>query len=210
MGRIIKILLVIGIAIFFCVIGEIVWRYIDEDYANKIKMQTWANRIAEYKEDSNKLSLDEKLLAVFGGVDSSRVLKSIGCVQGFFGYINSEYLIKIPSSIYTESESYKEYDLAENSLYCELLIFPPDSAHLANICTDIIIMNYPKPERTIKSSDGKVKVLMIEQTNLSGRQINKAFIEIEHIEFLDTLNNNRKIDIKNKLLWEVLYLGTPG
>ena len=58
MGKLIKILLIIGITIFAYTTGEIAWRYIDEDYTNKLKVETWNRRIAEFeKEQSEKTQI---------------------------------------------------------------------------------------------------------------------------------------------------------
>ena len=51
MKKTIKILLIIGIGIFAIKYGEIAWRYIDEDYGNKVKAETWKRRVAEFQEE---------------------------------------------------------------------------------------------------------------------------------------------------------------
>jgi hypothetical protein len=118
--------------------------------------------------------------------------------------------LRIPETIYGELESNKEYILEESKIVCELFIFKRDSSHLANICTDFIIINYPKPLRIIKSVKGKINVLIGNNEQLWGNEVNNAYIKIMNLEFIDTLNNKRKIEIKEKYLWKVLNLGTPG
>ena len=54
MKKAIKILLIIGIAFFAIKYGEIVWRYIDKDYGNKVKVETWQRRVAEFQEEQKQ------------------------------------------------------------------------------------------------------------------------------------------------------------
>lgn len=41
-------------AFFAIKYGEIAWRYIDEDYGNKVKVETWKRRVAEFQEEQIK------------------------------------------------------------------------------------------------------------------------------------------------------------
>lgn len=143
MNRFIKVLLLAGFLVLVIKVGEIIWRHIDKDYSNKVKVETWTNRLSEFQKQETEHSIDIKLEDYFENIDSADIIESVGCFQGYFGYLNSEHVIRIPSSIYTEKETNKEYDLSEKGLQCELLIFEKDSSHLANICTDIIVVNYP-------------------------------------------------------------------
>lgn len=210
MSKTIKILLSIGFLILIIKVGEIARRYIDKDYANKVKVETWNSRLAEFQKQNIETPLNEKLESFLGTIDSSSILESVGCIQGYFGHLSSEYVLKIPSSIYTEKETMKEYNLNERGLQCELLVFEKDSSHLANICTDVIIMNYPKTKKTIKSIGGTMKVFIGNKEELWGNKVNNSYIKINKIEFIDSLNNNKKIVFKDKFLWKVINLGTPG
>lgn len=53
MKRTVKILLIVGMAIFVIKYGEIAWRYIDEDYRNKVQVETWKRRILEFQKEQN-------------------------------------------------------------------------------------------------------------------------------------------------------------
>jgi len=60
-AKIIKILLIIGMAIFAYTIGEIAWRYIDKDYANKLKVEIWNSRIAEFEKEQSEKARAKKV-----------------------------------------------------------------------------------------------------------------------------------------------------
>jgi len=49
-------------AIFAYTIREIAWRYIDEDYANKLKVETWNRRIAEFEKEQSEKSRTKKVV----------------------------------------------------------------------------------------------------------------------------------------------------
>ena len=152
----------------------------------------------------------KKIDEIFGEIDSTKIVSSIGCIEGYFGHISPKYVLRIPATIYNYQENIQEYTFDQNGLSCELLVFEQDSSHLANICTDIIIVNYPKPKRTIKSIGGYIKVYNGNPRELWGEIVNNTYIEIIKIEFIDSLENNQKIIVKDKIFWEVPYLGVPG
>ncbi len=154
--------------------------------------------------------INEKLSSIFGEIDSTKIINSIGCIQGYFGHISPEYVLKISSKIYSQNESTQEYNFGQNGLQCELLVFEKDSSHLANICTDVLFVNYPEPKRTIKSIKGRMKVFNGNPRELWGEKVNNTYIEIRELEFVDSLDDNRKIIVKDKIFWEVPYLGVPG
>ncbi len=162
------------------------------------------------KDSLQKVNVEKKLTDIFGAIDSSKIITSIGCDQGFFGYISSQYILKIPSGIYYSYENTQEYKNSVLGLPCELYVYENDSSHLANICTDLIIMNLPKPVRKLESINNDIKVYKGNPIELWGSIVNRIYIKIEKIEFRDTLNNNHKIEIKDLYLWEVPFLGTPG
>jgi len=75
--------------------------------------------------------------------------------------VSPEFVLRIPEMIYSEQENVREYDYSKDSIQYEIFVFEKDSAHLANICTDVLIMNYPKPKRKIKNVvQGKIKVFI--------------------------------------------------
>lgn len=171
--------------------------------------ETNSNKDTPNKKEKS-ITLEENLYNIFGKVDSTNILNSIGCTHGYFGHLSSEFVIRIPSSIYSRQEHKKEYNLLNGGLQCELLIFEKDSSHLANLCSDIAVVNFPKPKRRLNAVQGKIKVFFGNTEELWGRQVNNAYIKIENLEFIDTINHHRKIEIKEKFLWQVLNLGTPG
>lgn len=158
---------------------------------------------------SNSLYLKSKLEDLFGKVDSTKILHAVGCTQGYFAYVSAEFVLRIPASIYSEMEGEKEFNLERDGIQCDLFVFEKDSSHLANICTDIILTNYPTHKRKLKSIQGDIKVFMGNKEELWGKEINNAYIKIENMEFVDSINH-RKIVIKDKYLWDVLNLGLPG
>jgi hypothetical protein len=161
-------------------------------------------------EKESAINLERKLNSIFGEVDSLKILRSIGCSQGYFAYISPTYVLRIPSYIYNELEILKEYNQATERLSCELWVFEKDSAHLGNICTDLIDVNLPKPKRVLNSFQGRIKVYFGDKEEVWGNETCKGFIWIKEMEFIDPLHNNKKILIKDKYLWKVINLGTPG
>ena len=160
--------------------------------------------------ESESLAIEKKLENVFGKIDSTKILNSIGCVQGYYDYISSEYVVRIPYSIYSNIESRKEYSLGKKGNECELLVFEKDNSNLSNICTDIILINSPKPKRVLRSVQGKMRVFIGNEEGLWGNFVNNTYIHIERVVFVDTLSNNKRIMIENKYLWKVLNKGIPG
>ena len=163
------------------------------------------NKSSEFIDEN---SSDKKVLQE--PTDKDKVVDAVGCIEGFFGLIDHNLVLKLPTDIYrpriielNEKQKPTIYNTDENGLRCELQIFEKDSAHLANICTDIQMVNYPKKIRTLRSIDGKLSVVH-EKIN------DELYIHIEKITFIDSLNQNRIIEIKEKIFWKTPYLGIPG
>lgn len=176
---------------------------------------TYDNNLTQEEIDEQQqeviIPLQENLENIFGTVDSTKIVDAFGCVQGYFGYISSEYILRIPASIYTENESITKYNIDTNKIECELLIFKKDSANFGNICTDVIITNFfPKPLRVIKGVSENMTVLIGDKEELWGNEVNNAYIKIDKLEFIDSLNSNKRIIIEDKIFWKVINSGTPG
>ncbi|MEZ4818329.1 MAG: hypothetical protein R2776_10250 [Flavobacteriaceae bacterium] len=62
MKKTIKILLIIGIAFFAIKYGEIVWRYLNEDYRHKVKVETWQRRVTEFQEAQDQKEQSKEIV----------------------------------------------------------------------------------------------------------------------------------------------------
>lgn len=210
MKKAIKIAISIAVLVLVVSVGERVRVYFDGDYRAHIQAKTWNERVSDYIENIEAESLANDLFSTFGKVDSVQILESIGCYGGYFGRLDSKYVLKIPSSIYSEEKGTTTYSLDELGEPCELIIFNKGEAHLGNICTDLIQIGLPKANRILTTTTGKIKVYIGNPEPLWRDTVNNAYVEIERMTFFDSESNQKKIEIKHKYLWKVVNLGTPG
>ncbi|MBK7569223.1 MAG: hypothetical protein IPI31_15485 [Bacteroidetes bacterium] len=147
----------------------------------------------------------------FGNIDTSKAGKTKGCSGGTYKLINDKYVIRIFPDFNIQFDSC--YIVTINSSNAErlteLLIFENNNANLTNICTDIIIVNNPKPTRQLYAQSGQLIIGFSDPIDLYGSPTCHTTILIKRLVFIDRQTGD-KIVIENELLWKVLDTGTPG
>ncbi len=143
----------------------------------------------------------------FANIDTSKTGQTIGCSGWTYKLINDKYVICILPNGPVQFDSC--YTLTIDSSNAGLLVFDNKDAHLANICTDVIITNNPTPTRHLYAQSGKIIVGFSDPTELYGNATYHTTVLIKRIVFVDNKTGG-KIELENELLWKVKDLGTPG
>ena len=149
--------------------------------------------------------------ACFADIDTSKAGQSIGCTGGTYKLINDKYVIRIFPNFPIQFDScYKiTIDSSNARRLTELFVFDNKDASLTNICTDIIITNYPKPTRQLHARSGQLIIGFSDPTELYGNKTHHTTILIKRLVFIDSKTGD-KIELENEILWKVLDIGTPG
>ena len=151
----------------------------------------------------------------FAGIDASRARESIGCSAGFFGVIDDKHVVGVFPELLVQFDRCQTVDVdSSNARLAELWAFDSKDAVicndlLANICTDLIVDNCPKPDRKLYAQSGQLIIAFSDLTELYGHQTHRTTVLIKNLVFVDS-RTAEKIELKNELLWKVLDLGTPG
>lgn len=147
----------------------------------------------------------------FANVDTSKAGQSIGCSAGIFKRINERYVIRLAQDFPIQFDSCYTVtiDRSNAKKLTELLVFHDKNATLGNICTDLMIPNWPTPIRRLYAESGQITVGFSNPTELYGNSTNHITVLIKKLVFID-IGTGEHIVLENELLWKVLNLGTPG
>lgn len=146
----------------------------------------------------------------FANVDTTKVGQSISCGNGVYKLINEKYVLWVSLRFPVQYDSC--YIVTIDSLNgigtAQLVFYPQDKATLADHCNDIIICNNPIPTKTLIAERGQLLIGFSNPTMLQGYKTQHTSVLIKNLVFVDK-DTGEKIEIKNELIWKVLYLGTP-
>ena len=146
----------------------------------------------------------------FANVDTTKVGQSISCGNGVYKLINEKYVLWVSLRFPVQYDSC--YIVTIDSLNgietAQLVFYPQDKATLANHCSDIVICNNPIPTKTLIAERGQLLIGFSNPTMLQGYKTQHTSVFIKNLVFVDK-DTGEKIEIKNELIWKVLYLGTP-
>jgi hypothetical protein len=169
------------------------------------KHKTEESKIAEIEDSANEFN------KCFSELDSISFESTIGCSGGYYKVINDQYVLRISSDLNIEYDhcDIVQIDSSEQNFKAELLIFEKGKASLTNICTDVIIVNAPKPIKNLKKCYGQMTIGKSDPTDYYGNEMPKMTISIDNLTFTDP-QTGEEIKIENELFWKVLNTGTPG
>ena len=146
----------------------------------------------------------------FNENDTTNAGQSIGCNGSNFKLINNQYVIGFHFYAPLQFDSCLVVTIDSSiAQLIELSIYDQKNANLNNICTDVIIVNNPKPSRILHPMRGRFTIAYNKAINQFGEKALQTTILIQHIEFRDTKTDD-KITIENELLWKVIDLGIAG
>lgn len=155
-------------------------------------------------------SIENTFVSCFSNMDTTKAGHSIACSAGIYKLINDRYVVRLLFDFPVSLDSC--YTISVDSLngeqLAELLIFDNKNASLTNICTDVIISNYPGASRKLYAHNGELVVAFSDPTDYYGNMNHHTTVVIKKLVFID--NTGEKIELENELLWKVLDLGTPG
>lgn len=141
----------------------------------------------------------------FLSVDTAKVTQARGCYNSYYKIINKQYVLKItvlkipPLGQCLELKSSNQTPLFKATIS----VYQPGKANLNNVCSDVIIVNNPKPITKRNTSTGDIIVGVSNPTNYYGPTFNKVTILVKHLVFYDK-KTGETIEIKNELFWKVL------
>ncbi len=157
----------------------------------------------EFKQDRAKLS--KAIATCFGQIDFSMNRPAIGCAAGYYVLASSEYVLHIGSAIHDifnqGNFSCTQLQVKGNEISCQLWLFEKEKAHLGNICTDVILVDQPKPIQKLNAVNGTLKVIFTPKDR-------NAFIKIDKLIFEDS--NHQPLRLEDIILWDVKNIGISG
>lgn len=147
----------------------------------------------------------------FSHVDTSNAGPSIGCVGSFYKQLSDStvLVIRLKDNHIVDTASTLRIDSLGLDATAALWLFEKDSAHMSNICTDVIIVNLPKPLAMVPAVEGSLALMHHPRFDYYGNLQPVTSILVKHLTFADP-RHKQPIVVKGELLWRVLDRGMAG
>jgi hypothetical protein len=147
----------------------------------------------------------------FSNIDSTKNGETVGCADNYYKLINNKYVVCISpkAPIKIGACDVLRFDTTSLQFNAKLLIFDNRDAHLSNICTDLDLVNLPRPSRIVDLKFGELQIGYSDVQELYGNYTYCTTIIVKTLEFLDS-TTSEQIILKDQLLWKVLNQGNSG
>ena len=178
-----------------------------ESFQNK----SLRKNLSEYKSENVDTIVKNDFANCFANVDTTNQGQTIGCEGGIYKLLNKKNILLINFDFPIQFDSCYSVivDGSKGKQLASLLAFDNNNANLANICSDVEIVNNPEPTRFLYAQSGNFILAFSNPTKLHGNPTYRVTILIKKLVFFD-YKTGEKIIIENELLWKVLNAGIGG
>ena len=147
----------------------------------------------------------------FAHVDTAQAGFAIGCVGSFYKQLSDSTVLVLQLAERLPSERAKTLQVDSIGLLAsaKLWLFAKDSAHMSNVCTDVIMANYPKPIAEAIAVSGTITLMEHPHVHYYGNDQPVTSILVHHLSFVDP-RWKKPIVVNDELLWKVLDRGRAG
>lgn len=182
------------------IVGE---KLIEEDnFLNRTN-----DTVLHLKSNHNK----DSFLSCFPPIDSvDSFQKAVGCENRcFYKLINDSQDLMIHYNAKITIDSCTYFDNLTQEIYAELQIFKKGQANLTNQCTDVMIVNVPKPIKRIQANSGELAIAESDIDDYYGNKLPRTTILVKQLNFYESTYMSNII-VTNELFWKVRNFGTSG